>query len=548
MKSEKMSTFSRLQRNNSIEKFKEKRKRRIKFTDFTSDGQLPKKAAKEFKETPKKSFVDERIDLNEYFDPVFDELKKRLSAEASDDIQKNTPDNAQGRINYFSTKLFYSLDFSEQQNNLFLPAQVDPINTNSQTDTDAAEINQASSKETALQHSHQKFSNIGGSEDEESDDEAFETYISAVMRSTEKSIGSNAAVPSNLSKSNTEDCKMSRKKSQEDSSQTKTLYRTRDKSVVDSVNSSTLDESSQKASPELINDQTESETDLNIEPSPKEVKIQQTSAERNSPSSSDSDTSNQGYCKDDITRSNLVKIPTLNNLAPDCRDFILEIFEEIFNSSLAKHEAKYCKSNLPKAEDLPAEESSGERKQAESGRKATDQNLQNRRELFASSKTPGRKAPVVKPRNRSKKTEMSKQRQELFSGTKSKDSFETISRISVSPSNEEEAKSLSNSMSGAQVKNAKPRPIKGKSIDQPLQSTKKPSFFKRLFGGSKKEKQDKNKAEVSKKTSIARKPSFSVPVKPPRPPSVRNRKPSDQEMSHYHPENNFSFVIFGVDI
>ena len=98
-----MSKFLTLQRNNSIEKFKEKRKRRIKFTDFTSDGQLPKKIAQELPAKPKKSFIDEQIDLNDYFDPVFDELKTNLDGKLSissdnGSTDQSTYDKVEGMI------------------------------------------------------------------------------------------------------------------------------------------------------------------------------------------------------------------------------------------------------------------------------------------------------------------------------------------------------------------------------------------------------------------------------------------------------------------
>ena len=98
-----MSKFLTLQRNNSIEKFKEKRKRRIKFTDFTSDGQLPKRIAQELPANPKKSFIDEQINLNDYFDPVFDESKTNLDEKLSTSNDNGTTDQSiydkvEGRI------------------------------------------------------------------------------------------------------------------------------------------------------------------------------------------------------------------------------------------------------------------------------------------------------------------------------------------------------------------------------------------------------------------------------------------------------------------
>ena len=315
----------------------------------------------------------------------------------------------------------------------------------------------------------------GANSSEESDDEAFETYMASVMRSTQEPVASTA--PNVLKYSETE---------------------VKQKIEVDNI----------------------SQQDNSL------------GTKRRSFSDIDSISSNQ---EADIKPSNLVKMPTSDNLAPDCREFILEIFDEIFNISLAKHHTKYSEPKLAEIVPVKMEDSSSQQ-QSESGREAVDQNLINRRELFASSKPSVRKAPALKPRKRSKNTAMSKQRQELFSKTPTEESTsQTISKT------EEKPKSPSNSTSEPLAKNAIPKSLKKESSDQSTHSKKKSSFFKRLFGGSKKQKQEKPRVEKSNKASISKKPSFSVPVKPPRPPSVRNRKPSDQEMSQNDYKNNNSY-------
>ena len=58
-----MTKFARLKRDGSFEKYLE-RDRKVKYTDFTSDGKLPTKSAKGTLPVPLSNGIDEEIDLN----------------------------------------------------------------------------------------------------------------------------------------------------------------------------------------------------------------------------------------------------------------------------------------------------------------------------------------------------------------------------------------------------------------------------------------------------------------------------------------------------
>ena len=239
--------------------------------------------------------------------------------------------------------------------------------------------------------------------------------------------------------------------------------------------------------------------------------------------------------------TNLIKMPTAENLAPDCTPFISALVEQIVTNAIEQSERGKQKIsdqetavenlNTTKLENIDRAKPKPKPK-APPTKPSAEKQIADRRALFELTSKEKTKKPVKKV---PKKVVQSKERQELFSTKRevpkqTMPDFNQTQNVIIqktvdkeaqpsSPIKEDSVKQLADTKKEEKKKKRKNSSKKKKKTTDEAKSSKtgkqqkKPSFFKRLFGGGNKDP----------KTVIP-----DVPTKPPRPASVRQRKPSEQ--------------------